>query len=114
MAEPTNRGPFGMGYDIEQPCPAGEKAKRERAEANDNQANGDTGAGRKFTGITGADLAKKEFPPLWWAVPELIPEGFSILAGRVKLGKSWLLMNVGIATAMGGCALGTITCPEGD
>lgn len=69
---------------------------------------------RAYVGISGLALNKKEFPKMRWVVPGLLPEGFTILGGRPKVGKSWLLMNVSIAVALGGCALGAIECPEGD
>ena len=56
--------------------------------------------------ITGAELQKKEFPPIKWAIPGLLPEGLTILAGRPKQGKSWLALNLAIAISMGSNALG--------
>ena len=35
-------------------------------------------------------LMSKEFPPIKWVVPDYVPEGLSVLAGRQKLGKTWL------------------------
>ncbi len=35
-------------------------------------------------------LMAQEFAPPRWAVPGLIPEGLSLLAGAPKAGKSWL------------------------
>jgi hypothetical protein len=49
-----------------------------------------------------------------WAVTNSVPEGLTILAGRPKLGKSWLMLGVAIAVASGGCALGQIEVAEGD
>lgn len=49
-----------------------------------------------------------------WAVPGLLPEGLSLLAGRPKLGKSWLSFNLGIAVAEGGIALGEWPVDDGD
>jgi hypothetical protein len=69
---------------------------------------------RKHIGISGADLDKKEFPPLNWIVPGLLPEGLTLLAGRVKLGKSWITMDWSSAVSFGGHALGSIRCEEGD
>jgi hypothetical protein len=69
---------------------------------------------RGFVGITGDALAAKEFPPLNWVIPGTLPEGFFVLAGRIKLGKSWLLMDWSSAIALGGFAMGSIRCEEGD
>lgn len=39
---------------------------------------------------TGPQLAAMAFDAPRWAIPELLPAGLAILAGRPKLGKSWL------------------------
>src|SRR5262249_43287855 len=39
-------------------------------------------------------------------VPCVIPEGLTILAGRPKIGKSWLVLLIGIVLAIGVAALG--------
>jgi len=52
------------------------------------------------------DLLAAEFPEPVWAVPNLIPAGTTILAGRPKLGKSWLALQAGVGVASGGQVLG--------
>jgi hypothetical protein len=54
----------------------------------------------------GAWLDAQVFPPLAYAVPGLIPEGSVLLVGAPKIGKSWLVLAVGLAAADGGKALG--------
>ena len=68
----------------------------------------------KLKTITAADLEDKEFPPLKWAVPGLLTEGLTILAGRPKRGKSWLGLGLALAVASGGTALGKIKVERGD
>src|SRR5262249_33618279 len=46
------------------------------------------------------------FPPLRFVLPGLIPEGASLLVSRPKLGKSWLVLDLAIATAGGLFILG--------
>lgn len=55
---------------------------------------------------TVGDLLSHNFPEPVWAVPNLIPAGLSILAGRPKLGKSWLALQIAVATGSGGMVLG--------
>ncbi len=62
---------------------------------------------------TADQLLATTFPDPRWAVPEIIPEGLTVLAGAPKAGKSWLAMNVGLAVAAGGNALGSIACEPG-
>lgn len=56
-------------------------------------------------GLTAAELQKKVFTPPRWAVPGLLTEGATILAGRPKLGKSWLNVHLGVEVARGGLVL---------
>jgi replicative DNA helicase len=56
----------------------------------------------RYTPITDAELWAKTFPPVRWAVPGIIPEGVTILAGSPKIGKSWLALGIAAAVASGG------------
>jgi len=48
-----------------------------------------------------------------WAIPGLIPEGVTLLAGKPKLGKSWIALDLAVAVASGGRALGKIRVDRG-
>ena len=62
--------------------------------------------------LTVRDLMVKEFEPVNWLVPDLIPEGLTVLAGDAKIGKSFFCWNLAIAVAAGGKALSKIEVPE--
>ncbi len=64
--------------------------------------------------FSAATLQKKVFPPLAWVVPGYLPQGLTILAGRPKLGKSWLALDLAAAVARGGYTLGDVKCAPGD
>ncbi len=64
--------------------------------------------------ISAADLDAKTFPPLRFIVPGILVEGLTILAGKPKAGKSWLCLDLALAVAIGGVALGSVRCQEGD
>ena len=49
--------------------------------------------------FSAADLHNKTFPEVAYVIPGLIPEGLSILAGRPKIGKSWLALDIAFAVA---------------
>jgi predicted ATP-dependent serine protease len=49
--------------------------------------------------ITAAELQTKQFKPVRIILPRLIPEGVTILAGKPKVGKSWLALDVCLAVA---------------
>jgi hypothetical protein len=55
--------------------------------------------------IDAADLLALDIPPLQWIVPNLIPEGTTILAGPPKLGKSCFVYQVAVEVALGGSLL---------
>jgi predicted transcriptional regulator len=59
-------------------------------------------------------LKAMTFAPIKYVVPEIIVEGLTLLAGKPKMGKSWLLLHTAIAVASGGFTLGDIHCIEGD
>jgi hypothetical protein len=64
--------------------------------------------------FTAASLKHKKFEPVSFLVPGLIPEGLTILAGRPKVGKSWMALDLALAKACGRFVLGDIHLPEGD
>jgi hypothetical protein len=56
--------------------------------------------------VSGAELEAMDFPEPVWIIPNILGEGYIILAGRPKLGKSWLALCLAVAVSTGGCALG--------
>jgi hypothetical protein len=64
--------------------------------------------------ISAADLMASELPPVRWGVRGVLPEGVTLLAGKPKLGKSWLALGLCVAVAAGGVALGTRQVEQGD
>jgi hypothetical protein len=62
---------------------------------------------------TAADLQHQTFEPLKWIVPNFLPEGATLLFGKPKAGKSWLSLDIALAVADGGEALGQ-RCEQGD
>jgi len=56
--------------------------------------------------VSGTELEALDFPEPVWIIPNILVEGYILLAGRPKLGKSWLGLCLGVAVATGGCALG--------
>jgi hypothetical protein len=69
---------------------------------------------RGFATKNSNTIMETEFEPLRWTVPDYVPEGLSILAGRQKLGKTWLAIDFSVAVALGGSAMGGIPCTQGD
>jgi AAA domain len=65
------------------------------------------------TTFNGNELRDKEFPPVSWAVPGVLPAGMTLFGGREKMGKSWLAFSLCIAVATGGYALGKMSVEKG-
>jgi len=68
----------------------------------------------KFKRTGTESIMATEFAPIMWIIPGYLPEGLSILAGRQKLGKTWLAIDFALAVASGGCAIGSIECEAGN
>ena len=64
--------------------------------------------------FSAADLQTQTFPPLKFIVPELVPEGATLLVSRPKLGKSWLVLDIAIAVASGRFTLDSMKPIQGD
>lgn len=56
----------------------------------------------------GSDLLKRKFPKLDWIVPGMVPDGCHLLIAAPKIGKSLLTLDLAIACAEGGKALGVL------
>jgi hypothetical protein len=54
-----------------------------------------------------------EFPDPKWAVPGVLCEGVSVLAGPPKVGKSWMSLGLGLSIASGAPAFGSIETEPG-
>ena len=61
----------------------------------------------------GAWLDAQTFPPVRYAVPGIIAEGFTILVGSPKVGKSWLTLAMLLAVSTGGKVFGRIPVRHG-
>jgi RecA-family ATPase len=54
------------------------------------------------------------FDPTRWVVPDVLPEGLSLLVGKPKKGKSWMGLGMCVAVAEGGVAFGIKRVEQGD
>ena len=65
------------------------------------------------TQFTAIELMSMELPEPRWAVPDILPEGCVILAGKPKMGKSIICLNLTLSVATGGLAFGKIPVEKG-
>lgn len=74
------------------------EALKRRAKSNVN------GKARTIKGLVlreGFMIANTDYPPPVFVVDKLVPQGLTIAAGRPKVGKSWLALQMAIAVALG-------------
>jgi RecA-family ATPase len=64
--------------------------------------------------FTAAEIVAEELPPVRWVVSDILPEGVTFLAGKPKMGKSWMSLGLGIAISSGGVALGAKQVEQGE
>jgi hypothetical protein len=64
--------------------------------------------------MTAVELMEMTFAPTRWVVPDVLPEGLYLLAGKPKKGKSWMALGLCEAVAVGGVAFGTRPVEQGD
>lgn len=62
----------------------------------------------------GDELATATFDAVRWAIPGILPSGLTILAGRPKLGKSWLMLGWAVDVARGAPVLRRIDVEQGE
>lgn len=56
--------------------------------------------------ITSAELSLLDLEEIQWILEDLLPEGLTILAGRPKVGKSWLALEIARCVSLGRDLLG--------
>ena len=64
-------------------------------------------------GMTAAQLLRSDFDPPEYVVEGVIPEGVTLLASPPKIGKTFLCLNVAVAIATAGKALGKADVKDG-
>jgi len=55
----------------------------------------------KYYAQTASNLQKLEIPEINWVIRDFIPEGLSLFAGRPKIGKSYMALNLAFSIANG-------------
>jgi hypothetical protein len=65
-------------------------------------------------GFTSMEITTMKLAEPNWVVQGLIPVGLSVLAGKPKTGKSWLMLDLSLAVAAGGKVLGAYEAKRGD
>jgi hypothetical protein len=64
--------------------------------------------------FTASELRTMRFKVIEYVVPGIIPEGLTILAGKPKIGKSWLALDLALAIPGGRYVLGDLKPAPGD
>ncbi len=98
------------GWDLADTAPDGVDVRKLLAGAQDVRA----GRLKGLSLVNASDLMAREFREPRWAIPDLVPEGAAVVAGKPKSGKSWLALDWAVAVASGGMAMGNVQCEAGD
>lgn len=98
------------GWDLADDIPPGLDVARMIADAKDH--NAERLAALPIKKASAIDSAK--YSAIRWAVPGLVPDGCTILAGPKSRGKSFISLDLALAVASGDAALGNIACEQGD
>ena len=78
-------------------------AAKARRRLQEIEADWNVSNGKAPLEVLSADLIlTTEWPEPVWVVPDLLPAGLTILAGKPKLGKSWMALQLAQAVAAGG------------
>lgn len=59
------------------------------------------------------DLEAMVFQPVEWLIDGILPNGLAIIAGKSKIGKSWLVLHIALCVAAGTPIFGRITTKQG-
>jgi hypothetical protein len=101
---------FSTDDDPPSAASIGEIATRAETKSEPAKPDAEPKAADEFR--TFAALQDREFEPVKYVMPGYIAEGATLLAGRPKLGKSWLTLELAFAVASGGSCMG-IQCEQG-
>jgi hypothetical protein len=82
--------------------------------ANSTNRTNSANSTNRTNPITAAELMGMDFAPTRWVVPDVLPEGLTLLVGKPKKGKSWMALGTCEAVAVGGVAFGTKRVEQGD
>ncbi len=63
--------------------------------------------------ITATDLMAADLGEVQWIIPDILPEGLTLLVGKAKMRKSFMALGACLAIAAGGMALGKIRVEQG-
>src|SRR5262249_16907249 len=64
--------------------------------------------------LTARELLDKTLSDPRWAIPGFLPAGLTLLAGKPKMGKSWLALGLGLAGSLWGLGLCRMSAWAGD
>src|SRR5215218_5846892 len=64
-------------------------------------------ASARSTLFTASDLMEMDLPSVQQVVQGILYEGLTLFAGKPKMGKTWLMLALALAVALGGTALGS-------
>lgn len=89
------------GHDPTGPIGSGSGRANGRGHGSSAKDAAEAGRPTRPAIMSAAALMEKHMPPLRWALREIVPQGYCVLAGPPKLGKTWLCYQLAHAVAAG-------------
>jgi hypothetical protein len=98
---------LGEVYDGPGPSAKSQEGSQEGSQERSQDESSDESAnGRPPGTVSARDLMSREFRPVRWIIPDILPTGVTLLAGKPKKGKSWMALGMCESVASGGVAFG--------
>ena len=69
--------------------------------AAEQERQRNSGNHKGFDIISAQDLQKAELPPINFLIAKILPEGTSLITAASKIGKSWMVLDMGLCIAAG-------------
>jgi hypothetical protein len=91
-----------------------EPGESEIGASRESAARQSPGGSWRENTITAKSLRTEKFAPVNFILPELMPEGVTLIVSKPKQGKSWMVLDLCIATTMNRFTLGYLKPAQGD
>jgi hypothetical protein len=78
------------------------------------RTHSDSGRNGKLETLSAADLMALDLLPATPVVQGILYVGVTVFAGKPKIGKSWMMLNLALAVTTGSTFLGNMTVQQGE
>ena len=94
------------GYSIDEIAAMAKDCKRMGASLTDPELESTETGPQMLNIISAPDLQRADLPPVKYLVEGILPDGTSLLTAASKIGKSWMVLDLGLCQASGAPFMG--------